>query len=241
VTVKAMGIKMKFCWWLCVQLEVLKKRSLLEDLSDDFSEIGLHDLWSEFAILETKAQDFEEGCWVYHASEKRTIGRSCRWRENVERMCFLDESWKCLKELKLADFVNVEAFRLQVHNLMEDRLLDLDLSGLKCLKSLVVRTPGLRVRINGLSSLANLCYLSSSTPGLSPYFDSIGHFTNLQFLLIFQCKGVKVLDLIEIIASNSNWRFSGLDYHKRLKFKDDQLAILGCMWLQVIARVPWFG
>jgi Leucine-rich repeat (LRR) protein len=77
-------------------------------------------------------------------------------------------------------------------------LLDLDLSGLKCLKSLVVRTPGLRVRINGLSSLANLCYLSSSTPGLSPYFDSIGHFTNLQFLLIFQCKGVKVLDLIQL-------------------------------------------
>jgi hypothetical protein len=40
-----------FCW-LCLQLEVLKRKSLLEDLSDNFTKIGMHDLWYEFAILE---------------------------------------------------------------------------------------------------------------------------------------------------------------------------------------------
>lgn len=195
--------------WLCIvheesiedmkdMLEILKKRSLLENLSDDFSEIGLHDLWHEFAILETKAQDYEDGRWVYHANGKKTIKTNRQWRENVKRMCFRDDGWKCLKELKLADFVNVEVFILQVRILVEGYLLDLDLSGLKHLKSLVVQTPGLIVRTDGLSSLTNLCYLLSNTPGFSPFLESIRHSTNLQFLFIYRCKGVKVLDLTQL-------------------------------------------
>ena len=45
-----------FCW-LCLQLEVLKRKSLLEDLSNNFTHIGMHDLWYEFAVFESKAQN----------------------------------------------------------------------------------------------------------------------------------------------------------------------------------------
>ena len=56
---------------LCLQLRVLKRRSLLEDLSDDFTIMGMHDLWFEFAVAKSKDQDSKDAYWVYHADERR--------------------------------------------------------------------------------------------------------------------------------------------------------------------------
>jgi hypothetical protein len=36
-----------------VQLKGLKRKSLLENLGDGFSKVGMHDLWHEFAVMET--------------------------------------------------------------------------------------------------------------------------------------------------------------------------------------------
>ena len=182
-----------------MQLEVLKRRSLLDDLSGGFTKIGMHDLWYEFAIWKTKIQDLNAQQWVYKVDGKRgALEKRGQWRESVERMCFSNWGWKSLNGLKLYDFVNVTAFRLYIAIVMSDRALDLDLSGLKQLKSLDIRTPGMTIRVDGLSSLTNLGRLAFGSPGSLVCLNEIGHLTNLQILWLQHCGSDKVLDLANL-------------------------------------------
>ncbi|KAG0554019.1 hypothetical protein KC19_12G056800 [Ceratodon purpureus] len=224
-------------------LEVLKRKSLLEDLSEDFTKIGMHDLWIEFAVAETKAHDSREQRWVYHVDGKKALGRSGRWRESVERMCFLEEGWRGLEGLDLSDFVNVEAFRLEVLILTLDCDLDLDLSGLKHLKSLELDTPGLTVRAEGLSSLSSLVSLSWITPRFAPCLDGIGRLTKLQNLELADCKGTRVLDLTElrflrIVVIN---RFPDLISLKGLSSRMAALRILRIPHCKSLRECPGVG
>ncbi|KAG0598294.1 hypothetical protein M758_12G062000 [Ceratodon purpureus] len=224
-------------------LEVLKRKSLLEDLSEDFTKIGMHDLWIEFAVAETKAHDSREQRWVYHVDGKKAIGRSGRWRESVERMCFLEEGWRGLEGLDLSDFVNVEAFRLEVLILTLDCDLDLDLSGLKHLKSLELTTPGLTVRAEGLSSLSSLVYLSWITPRFAPCLDWIGRLTKLQFLELAECKGTRVLDLTELrfLRNVGIFRFPDLISLKGLSSRMADLRILRIPHCKSLRECPGVG
>ncbi|KAG0556582.1 hypothetical protein KC19_11G064700 [Ceratodon purpureus] len=64
-----------FCWLSLLHkrslsdtkddLQILKRRSLLEDLGDGFSRITLHDLYYEFAVNESQAMDFSERRWLF--------------------------------------------------------------------------------------------------------------------------------------------------------------------------------
>ncbi|KAG0554037.1 hypothetical protein KC19_12G058600 [Ceratodon purpureus] len=224
-------------------LEVLKRKSLLEDLTDDFTRIGMHDLWIEFAIAETKAQDGREQRWVYHVDGKKALGRSGRWRESVERMCFLKEGWRGLEGLNLTDFVNVEAFKLEVLILTPDCDLDLDLSGLKHLKSLELDTPGLTVRAEGLSSLSSLVSLSWTTPRFAPCLDGIGRLTKLQELELEDCKGTVVLDLTELIFLRivGIFRFPDLVSLKGLSSRMADLRILRVPQCKSLRECPGVG
>jgi Leucine-rich repeat (LRR) protein len=195
---KSLGYEIIAFCWLCLQLKALKRKSLLEDLSDNFTKIGMHDLWYEFAILESKVQNSKYQRWVYQVDKKRAIGRSSHWRERVERMCFLGEGWAGLQGLDMVDFGSIEVFKLEVEILKADYELDLDLSGLKLLKSLDVQTNGLTVRAHGLGALKNLGYLCWSAPGFSPCLDGLGHLTNLQVLKVSNCLGIKVLDFTQL-------------------------------------------
>ena len=168
---------------------------MLDDISDDFTRIGMHDLWREFAVVETKSHGIRDQRWVYQVDERRgALGRRGLCRESVERMYFRNWGWKGLEGLKLDDFVNVTALRLDVEISMVDEKLDLDLSGLKQLKLLEVDCRGLAVVCNGLSSLRGLFHLLWWSPGISPCFNEIGCLTNLQYLGLSDVKGVEVLD-----------------------------------------------
>ncbi|KAG0600824.1 hypothetical protein M758_11G063300 [Ceratodon purpureus] len=46
-------------------LQILKRRSLVEDLGDGLSRITLHDLYYEFAVNESQAMDFSERRWLF--------------------------------------------------------------------------------------------------------------------------------------------------------------------------------
>lgn len=120
----------------CLQLQTLKRNSLLEDLNDDFTHIGMHDLWIEFAVAETKSQESRDiHPWMYQVDERKALGRRTgRWRESVERMYFLNDGCKALKKLNLYDFPNVEVLKLVGEIMIQDCTLDLDLTGLKQLK-----------------------------------------------------------------------------------------------------------
>ena len=183
------------CYFVCLQLEVLKRKSMLDELSDDFAQIGMHDLWLEFAVVETKTQDLRDQRWVYQVDERRgTLGRRGLCRESVERMYFRNRGWKGLDGLKLDEFVNVTALKFYVEISMVDEKLDLDWSGLKQLKFLEVVCPGLAISCNGLTSLRSLFYLVWRSPGIAPCFNEIGCLTNLHYLLLEDLKGVEVLD-----------------------------------------------
>ena len=183
------------CCFVCLQLEVLKRKSMLDDISDDFTRIGMHDLWFEFAAVETKTQDLRDQRWVYQVDERRgALGRRGLCRESVERMYFRNRGWKGLEDLKLDEFVNVTSLKIYVEISMVDEKLDLDLSGLKQLKFLEVECRGLAISCNGLSSLRSLFYLVWWSPGISPCFNEIGCLTNLQYFLLVDVKGVEVLD-----------------------------------------------
>ena len=184
---------MRYC--VCWQVKVLKRKSMLDELSDDFTRIAMHDLWREFAVVETKAQDLRDQRWVYQVDESRgALGERGLCRESVERMYFQNWGWKGLDGLKLDEFVNVTALKLFVEISMVDEKLDLDLSALKELKVLQVDCPGLAVIFNGLSSLRSLYLLLCCSPGISPCFNEIGCLTNLQYLGLSDVKGVEVLD-----------------------------------------------
>ncbi|KAG0598142.1 hypothetical protein M758_12G049500 [Ceratodon purpureus] len=224
-------------------LEVLKRKSLLEDLTDNFTRIGMHDLWIEFAVAETKAQDSREQRWVYHVDGKKALGRSGRWRESVERMCFLKEGWRGLEGLNLTDFVNVEAFKLIVVILTPDCDLDLDLSGLKHLKSLELDTRGLTVRAEGLSSLSSLVFLSWITPRFAPCLDGIGRLTKLEDLQLVSCKGTRVLDLTELrfLRNVSIIQFPDLISLKGLGSRMADLRILRIVDCKSFRECPGVG
>jgi Leucine-rich repeat (LRR) protein len=185
----------------CLQLQTLKRNSLLEDLNDNFTHIGMHDLWIEFAVAETRSQDSRDHHrWMYQVNEKKALGRRTgRWRESVERMCFLNDGWKALKKLNLYDFPNVEVFKLGVATKwMQDSTLDLDLTGLKQLKSLELNVS--LSKITGLCSLTNLVFLQCETYPLSPCLKDIRRLTNLQALFLLNCTATRVLDLTNLEA-----------------------------------------
>ncbi|KAG0598288.1 hypothetical protein M758_12G061400 [Ceratodon purpureus] len=197
--------------WLCMvhdktieeikdMLEVLKRISLLEDLGDGFTKIGMHDLWIEFAVEEAKPHSFRDQLWVYQEDGKRAAfqRRPGRWRESVERMCFFNLGFRSLDGLKLDDFVNLTVFALVVDIHMPDCALNLDLSGLVHLKSLQICTRGMSVRAYGLNFLTSLVELLWCTPGNSPCLDKIGHLKSLQYLKIQDCMGTKVLNFTEL-------------------------------------------
>jgi hypothetical protein len=187
----------------CLQLQTLKRNSLLEDLNDNFTHIGMHDLWIEFAVAETKSQDSRDHHrWMYQLDEKKALGRrTSRWRESVERMCFLNDGWTALKKLNLYDFPNVEVLKLVAVIKAQDSTLDLDLTGLKQLKSLELHVHSSKIiRVTGLCSLTSLVFLNWDTYPFSPCLKDIGRLTNLQALCLCDCRATRVLDLTNLEA-----------------------------------------
>lgn len=174
--------------FICLQLENLKRKSLLENLGNGFEGIGIHDLWHEFARLETKAGEFEKRRWMFewdesNVLEEASVGNGVRL-VNVRRMFFLEKGFLKLEDLSFSCFPSVTVLKLRFQP--RGLLLDLDLRGLKHLKSLdldlgwATRTS---ISLVGLGSLLKLVFLRVfNLPTDSPFVEEIRHLTNLQVL-----------------------------------------------------------
>ena len=115
----------------------------------------------------------------------------------MERMSFLNEGWKGVNNLKVNDYVNVKVFELN-KGIHVDNYIELELSGLKHMKSLRVQTTRMGVKVEGLSLLSNVGFLEWSTHGCSPCLEGIGCLTRLRFLRLSHCKDMEELDLSEL-------------------------------------------
>jgi len=119
-----------------LQLEALKRKSVIEELGD---RIGVHDLWREFAEEETKSGQLECRRWVYVNDDDRTEFDEAdpsgnRWGK-LRRMCFIGTGLESFKNVNLQYCSNVTVLHLRGY--LEGVKL-VDLTALKFLKSLLL-------------------------------------------------------------------------------------------------------
>ncbi|KAG0622848.1 hypothetical protein M758_3G128500 [Ceratodon purpureus] len=176
------------------RLLVLKKKSLLEDLGDGSSDIGMHDLWREFCVMESRAGEFQCQRWIYediNSPNDRTRVESSLggggW-ENLQKICLMANHWAFGMmtglEVSFNNCSNVTVLKLQ-GVVMEDGVLDVGL--LKHLKSMecidMRTTEDYQVEVVGLGVLKHLVVLIwDGIPTDSQSVDEIGWLRNLQVL-----------------------------------------------------------
>jgi Leucine-rich repeat (LRR) protein len=203
------------------QLENLKTKSLLESLGDGFSRIGMHDLWREFAKLETKVGKFKNRRWLFEWDEDDTLEEASltlagSW-VNLRRMFFLESGFIKLKDVNFASFPNVSVLKLSRNDASP---LELDVSGLQQLKSLELerkevpvifvwqRKSTTSVGLVGLGSLSKLGFLRwSNIPSDSPCIDDISRLTSLQVLDLYgggRLPDVSNLTLLRVACFRDN-------------------------------------
>ncbi|KAG0559634.1 hypothetical protein KC19_10G120200 [Ceratodon purpureus] len=183
------------------QLEYLKRRSLLESLGDGRTRMVMHDLWREFCVAEAAIGKFEDGRCLFVEEESSKLAETSPgpggcWR-NMRRMCFLNEGWRCLDGVQVDQFANLLLLKVESASFSLGGSLELDVKGLRHLKSLELKTRMLNyVKCAGLGSLTKLAYLRwenfCSPP---PDIEEIGSLTKLQVLILEGFKGDKLPDL----------------------------------------------
>jgi hypothetical protein len=139
---------------LGVQVECLKRRSLLEsfDMSDD--SFRMHDLWREFA-----ANEVEGG------------------QGKARHLLYKNE--KCSGRVDMTEFPTIKVVKLRAD---ETKDVAVDVRGLKHLKSLELfgHRGGALVKVNELGTLENLTYLRWWDAASSACIAELGRLTNLQ-------------------------------------------------------------
>ncbi|KAG0592267.1 hypothetical protein M758_1G231600 [Ceratodon purpureus] len=165
------------------KLEELKGKGLLEDLDMESKSVYMHDLYFEFAVMESEGvlnpTRFNDRKWVYESSGcsteiERTASGGC-WENllvlGVEEpsviVCLQRVRWKCCSNVVVLMLVGVDGGMKGVLNLME----------LKCLRSLdLVGFHGID-KIEGLEDLEYLTYFQCFGSDLGihgPYSDIHG-------------------------------------------------------------------
>ncbi|KAG0615814.1 hypothetical protein M758_5G068900 [Ceratodon purpureus] len=163
-------------------LNQLKQKSLLEDLGDGWTKIGMHDLWREFCVAEAKAKKYEYQRWMFLEEESGEL--NCSWKD-MKRMRFLNEGWKGLKEVNFDECVNVSVLKVNIQWFVEPSKITLDFKGLKHLKSLELKANKFLITCDGFGSLKNLVILKWwADKATSSCIEEIGSLTKLQVLEI---------------------------------------------------------
>ncbi|KAG0621673.1 hypothetical protein M758_3G039500 [Ceratodon purpureus] len=237
------------------RLENLKSKSLLENLGDGFCRIGMHDLWREFAKLETKVGEFERRRWIFewdehNGLEEASLTTSGSW-VNLRRMFFLERGFAKLEELNFGSFPNVTVLKLSRNDASP---LQLDVSELQHLKSLELereevpvifvwqRKSTTSVGLVGLGSLSKLGFLRwSNIPSDSPCIDDIGRLTNLQVLDLFgggRLPDVSNLTLLRVACFREN---DAAETITGLSSKLANLRHLDFRWCKLLHSCPGVG
>jgi Leucine-rich repeat (LRR) protein len=187
-----------------LQLERLKSKSILENL-DGRKEVGMHDLWREFAIMKSKGGEFDSRPWIYEKiygpndsrREEPKLSRSGGW-ENVQRICLVGDTERgCpVKEIDLGCYSNLRVLKLvDVYTNTEI----LDVSALTQLRSLQISYPvSEALEILGLGCLRSLVFLDLD--GLqvrkASFHEEIGALTSLQALSIQEMRWRSPLSIL---------------------------------------------
>jgi len=181
-----------------LKLQALKAKSLIEDISDGFNGVIVHDLYLEFAKSEVKTGALDARRWVWHDKEvvypadlARRPSGNC-WSK-VERLSvkYVDHEYyrtlqwmATMEEMKWQQFSNVVVLQLFI-----GRNEVLDLLGLQCLKSVELRWnyegyKGYKSggQLLGLGELRNLAWLNMRNIHFAPCFQEIGQLTGLKVL-----------------------------------------------------------
>ncbi|KAG0556588.1 hypothetical protein KC19_11G065200 [Ceratodon purpureus] len=133
-------------------LQILKRRSLVEDLGDGLSRITLHDLYYEFAVNESQAMDFSERRWLF--ADYKTLSKmtgmvfpsTADIPEDLQRIPGLS-CWPALRRIAISNIEISSLDRTELHYCSNVVLLKLvncpdikraELHDLGCLKFLEV-------------------------------------------------------------------------------------------------------
>ncbi|KAG0577117.1 hypothetical protein KC19_5G132000 [Ceratodon purpureus] len=151
------------------QLRHLKRKSLLEELGDGTTIVGVHDLWREFAKVEANAWKNKSPPWLYEI-----------WESEDQESKLHDGGWKKLQRIsirgdrnstttvKSIDFSNcskVTVLKLVCVNVEENAL---NLGLLNRLKSLRIECRFDEYLVQEMKSLENLKILSWNITGSLP-------------------------------------------------------------------------
>ena len=236
-------------WVLSIsQLEGLKRKSLLEDLGDGRSNIVMHDLWHEFCMAETKAGKLGDRWWVYSEEESREVGESSPgggWWKKLRRMCLVGKGWRSLRGVQLSEFANVTVLKVAIGSIIVPSALDLDVSGLRHLKSLELETRLFFSKIVGLGSLRELVYLSWHREGASnsACIEEIGRLTKLEVLSLRGFTNAEMPDLSMLTSLREAWfwEFRNAVTVTGLSSKLSKLRFLGLEWCEKLRDIPGLG
>ena len=202
----------------CMQLECLKRRSLLESFGRDEYEqwiFGMHDLWREFAEAEMKAGKFRDRRFVYEGGE-------CRGRVDLRE-------YPRLEVVVLDDMVGAVA---------------LDVRGLKHLKSLQAGyclprdlTAVEAVEVSGLGTLERLTFLQWHGVASIECIAELGLLKNLQVVSLREFRGDKLPDMSELTSLrilDVEWSRSLQCINLRSLPNLEQLGLVGCFSLRSV-------
>ncbi|KAG0601993.1 hypothetical protein M758_11G152900 [Ceratodon purpureus] len=192
-------------------LKGLQRKSLLENLGDGFSKVGIHDLWHEFAVMETTRGKYEHWRWLYYiAGHRSPLLESANLSvcKNLQRiMCFgvsLFDNWK--EGNTESHFGKVTVLHLDADPIQNGIL---DLTALMHLKSLALnmKDDG-QIDIVGLGLLRNLGFLKILCKEISvSSVEDIGCLTALQVLelKVGQCNklpDLRKLTSLRVVSCN---------------------------------------
>jgi Leucine-rich repeat (LRR) protein len=179
-----------------VQLKGLKRKSLLENLGDGFSKVGMHDLWHEFAVMETTRGEYEHRRWLYDIAGRPLElqpGHLSAYK-NLHRIMCCGTS--------LFDNFQGENFlfhfgKVTVLHLDADQNRTLDVTSLMHLRSLALNViDNGQVDVPGLARLHNLGFLKVLCKQISAAsVEAIGRLTALGVLELKVAQCDKLPDL----------------------------------------------
>jgi hypothetical protein len=155
-----------------VQLQCLKRKSLLESFGGWIEDFRMHDLWREFAAAEVKGGRFKNQHFLYKSEE-------CSGRVDLRKF----------RKMRVVKLVDVE----------ED--VALDVQGLKHLKSLEVVFGhwGNSVHeVNGLGTLEDLTFLRCEGISSTACIAELGWLTNLRAVELVGFQGDSLPDMSKL-------------------------------------------
>ncbi|KAG0569867.1 hypothetical protein KC19_6G122000 [Ceratodon purpureus] len=183
------------------RLNELRKRSLLEELGDGRSDIGMHDLWREFAVMEARLGEEESSNWVYEVGVgRRRAAESCMHGGGWDNLRRIRIEWRDLTCVNFTHCSKVTVLRVKGVFVSNEVL---DLRPLGRLKSLEIcslesgmeyfRGSACDLKVYGVGELTNLVVLSwlNVRDGSLSAVAEIAFLTNLRILQLGSDLSVK--------------------------------------------------